>query len=63
MKCGFTLKKCGFLFDAVHMMILGREKTKCPHFVKIKIALKPQGIGESVLHEKVAPRRYISNGG
>ena len=58
----FSLKQCGFLSDAVHSSILVSRKIEWPHFGKIKTAPKPQGIRESVLHEKVAPRRYLSNG-
>lgn len=56
----FSLKRCILLSDAVHASILVSRKIEC-HFDKMKTVLKPQGIRESVLHEKVAHRRYLSN--
>ena len=56
------LKQCVLLSDAVNTTILVSRRTECPLFGKIKTALKLKGIRESVLHEKVASRRYLSNG-
>ena len=39
-----------------------KRKTELLHFFRLEIALKPWGIGESVLHMDGAPDRYLSNG-
>ena len=58
----FIPKQCSFLPDAVDSSILASRKKRVPHFGRIKTALKPYGISECVLNEKVASRRYLSNG-
>ena len=57
----FRPLQCGFQSDEVPTSIWVSRKTECPHFGKFKTALKPQGIRESVLYEKVVCRRYLSN--